>query len=74
MITLFKTKKPYLEEEHIGTLHARVEDLRRAHFLRVLATHNGAAALDAGQVVHARHVHHQAPVLLGVRVDLVRGP
>mmetsp|Transcript_59867 Transcript_59867/g.105264 ORF Transcript_59867/g.105264 Transcript_59867/m.105264 type:complete len:262 (-) Transcript_59867:365-1150(-) len=63
-----------LEEEHIGALHARVENLRGTHFLGILAPHDGAAALDAGEVVHTGHVHHQTPVLFGVRVDLVGGP
>ena len=34
-----------LEEEHVCALHAGVEDLRRAHLLRVLAAHDRAAPL-----------------------------
>ena len=68
------SKSTYLKEEDIGALHAGVEDLRGAHLLGVLAAHDGAATLDARKVVDAGHVHHQAPVLLRVGVDLVRGP
>lgn len=64
----------YLEEEHVSALHAGVEDLRGRHLVLLLAPHDGAAPLDARQIVDTRDVHDQRPVLVSVGVDLVAGP
>ena len=63
----------HLEEEDVGGLHAGVEDLGGRELVRLGAPHDLGAAQDALEVVLARNVHHQRPVLVGALVDLLCG-
>mmetsp|Transcript_17078 Transcript_17078/g.41991 ORF Transcript_17078/g.41991 Transcript_17078/m.41991 type:complete len:351 (+) Transcript_17078:1159-2211(+) len=63
-----------LEEEDVGALHDGVEDLRRRQVVRLAAAHDLRAAQDARQLVAARDVQHQRPVLVAPLVDLLGGP
>ena len=66
--------RPRLEVEHVGALHAGVEDLRGAQVVALLAPHDLAAAPHARERAAPRHVHHQRPVLVRRAVDLLARP
>lgn len=63
-----------LEEENIGALHARVEDLRGGHFHTFFSSHDGTALHDTCDVGVSADVHDPAPVLLGSIIDFLRSP
>ncbi len=65
-----RRKEMYPEEEDISALHAGVHDLGGRQFIRLTATHDGAAAEDTLEIVFPGYVHDQLPVHIRPRIDL----
>jgi hypothetical protein len=63
-----------LQEEDISALHARVQHLSNGKVITLISAHDSGASLDSVEVILSGDVHNSQPILVGVVVDLLRGP